>query len=1136
MRRLVVLATLAVAVCVTGTASGSVEPILERLGVHVVSPLRPSPVRVTPPDARRETRVILTLDPPPLAQTLPSAALLGDAPRRKIDFQSPTTRSALTRIESAQRTAIANLRQAVPEAVVGRRFQVLLDGLTVTVPYAKLPQVLNLPFVRDVYPSLRYTLDLNRSTAVIGVPPFRAATGDRGQGVKIAIVDDGVDVTHPFLDPRGYSYPPGFPKGVTGSTTPKVIVARAFPGPLANPAPIDRDTSFHATFVAGIVAGDEGTDAPAGDPGSCGRDQGGCHPAVKGLSGVAPRAWLGNYRVFNTPLPLGGCCVANTPEIVAAFEAAVKDGMDIINFSGGGPQIDPRRDALMQAITNTVRAGVLPVISAGNDRDSFGLGTVGSPSTAPEALSVAAVTNGHVFGESLTSRSPSLAPMPFAPAGGDVPASWATADQRLVDVGSIKVNGQAVDSTLCSSSPAAPAGSLRGAIALATRGGCTFSDKASRAARAGATGLVVSDDMPGDPSGTPVFFGLDGGVISDLDGGRLRAAMAKSGGAATVRFDRGENEVSTSWAGVPASYSAGGLTPFGHQLKPDLAAPGSQIISSTLPEFAGDQYAVLDGTSFSAPHVSGAAALLLARHPTWGPMQLKSALMSTAGPALGSTDGTQEAAVLLEGAGLARVGAADDPLIFTDPQSLSFGDLNVASGGASKAIAVTISDAGNGAGTWQVDLQPQATTSGATVEAAPVTLSPGGTALLQVVARASAVAAPGTDYGFVVLSRGGVTRRIPYAFSVAHPKLAAAQVVPLKPRQVGDTRVGQDLVQAYRWPTSPFAVISLFGADRTIPEDGKEHVYSLDLTKRVVNAGAVVLPVQRVGAPIEKLLTAPIAPYFLYALDENTVLGYAGTPVNANGNMPDFLFGLGVAGADFPEVGRYYVVVDSGRDPFTGKSTAGRYVLRSWVNDLKPPKVEVLTTRISSGRPSIVAKVTDSGSGVDGHSLQLLIQRRPQIGASSFDSATGIAVFQIPRSTFALQPGAQFVKVVASDYQEAKNVDTEGENPMPNTRVKGARLLAVDGPAVSWVLPAKRACLAKRARLVVVANDNAPVSSVGFFDGKRQIGRVRRNTAGLYALTWGTGGKRHGAHVLTAVASDTRGREDRATLAVRVCG
>src|SRR5207247_10226119 len=134
----------------------------------------------------------------------------------------------------------------------------------------------------------------------------------------------------------------------------------------------------------------------------------------------------------------------------------------------------------------------------------------------------------------------------------------------------------------------------------------------------------------------------------------------------------------------------------------------------------------------------------------------------------------------------------------------------------------------------------------------------------------------------------------------------------------------------------------------------------------------VALPVQRIDAPIESLVTAPIHPYFLYALDENTVLGYAGTPVNANGSMPDFLFGLGVAGADFPEVGRYYVVVDSARDPFTGKSTARPYVLHSWVNDVKPPRVTFITTRVSAGRPNLVVKVTDAGAGRHPPSLRPL--------------------------------------------------------------------------------------------------------------------------------------------------------------------
>ena len=248
--------------------------------------------------------------------------------------------------------------------------------------------------VHKVYPSVRYHLDTNKSPSVIRADTFWATTGGRGQGIKIGVVDDGVDETNPFFNPAGFSYPAGFPKGGKKWTTPKVIVARAFPGPGSGRQghlALNRQDSFHGTHVAGIAAGVAGTVVSPGPD----------HPAVSGLSGIAPRAWIGNYRVFNVPVPTGGLD-AFTPEIVLAFEAAVNDGMDVINFSGGGPEIDPSSDALIDALDNVAAAGVVPVISAGNDRDDFGLGSVGSPSNAPSAISVAAVSNLHVFGSELT--------------------------------------------------------------------------------------------------------------------------------------------------------------------------------------------------------------------------------------------------------------------------------------------------------------------------------------------------------------------------------------------------------------------------------------------------------------------------------------------------------------------------------------------------------------------------------------------------------------------------------------------------------------------------------------------------------------------------------------------------------------
>jgi hypothetical protein len=411
---------------------------------------------------------------------------------------------------------------------------------------------------------------------------------------------------------------------------------------------------------------------------------------------------------------------------------------------------------------------------------------------------------------------------------------------------------------------------------------------------------------------------------------------------------------------------------------------------------------------------------------------------------------------------------------------------------------------------------------------------------MQITARASSGAVQGDNFGFVVLRRGSDARRIPYAFSVSRSSLTSAQVTPLKTVQAGDTRTGDNRATAYRWPTSPFSILGIFGVDPSVNDDGKEKIYSLTITKQAVNAGVVVVkPAPRLDASITALLSSnqPIHPWFMGSLDENDVLGYAGIPVNVNGSLPDFLYSIGASGGVFLPPGKYYVSVDSGRDLFTGRSLAGKYTLRSWVNDVKPPNVRILTKTLSSGRPTIVAKVSDAKSGVDPSSMQLVFgpsTRRTTVKAALYDPATGIAAFAVPREALPLEPGTQFMQLVVSDYQEAKNINTESQSPFPNTRFAGLRAEAVPRPTVTWVTPEKGRCAAARQELLVVANDNVQISSVGFFDGRRQIGRVQKNVAGMYQMTWRTS-RRKGPHVLAAVASDVRGREAQATQPIRVC-
>ena len=185
--------------------------------------------------------------------------------------------------------------------------------------------------------------------------------------------------------------------------------------------------------------------------------------------------------------------------------------------------------------------------------------------------------------------------------------------------------------------------------------------------------------------------------------------------------------MSTGRSGVITSFSSAGPTAFGHDLKPDVSAPGGQILSATLPNTSAARFAVFDGTSMATPHVAGSAAPSWSSTPSWTPPQIKSALVSTAGPAWADTARTQEAPVTLEGGGLVSLPSADDPQLFTDPVSLSFEDLVVTHGAAARGLLVRLTDAGDGAGTWQVTLQPQAATAGASVDVTGVvTVPPGG--------------------------------------------------------------------------------------------------------------------------------------------------------------------------------------------------------------------------------------------------------------------------------------------------------------------------------------------------------------------------------------------------------------------------
>ena len=388
-----------------------------------------------------------------------------------------------------------------------------------------------------------------------------------------------------------------------------------------------------------------------------------------------------------------------------------------------------------------------------------------------------------------------------------------------------------------------------------------------------------------------------------------------------------------------ASFSSGGPTPVSLAMKPDVSAPGVDITSS-VPPHAGT-WASFSGTSMATPHVAGAVALLLQRHPDWTVAQVKSALVTTGKPV---PNAAAELPTTREGGGLIQVPAANSPLLFAAPADLSFGELKP---GASATRSVDLTDAGGGAGAWAVAVAQQGGTTGGTVAAPASVTVPG---RLDVTATASTQQSDVT--GFVVLTLGTNVRRIPFWFRTSAPKLGTEPHGTLKAAGTypGTTAGKPSIVDAYRYPASPSGVPSA---------NGPEQVFRFALTRAVANFGVVVT-----GG-------AHVAPRVVYAGNEDHLTGYPGLPLVINPYLDSFGTESPVAGAIRPAPGAFDVVFDT-----PAGVAPGAFTFRFWVNDIAPPAVKLLT-RTPKSRGKLELTITDAGSGVDPHSLKVTIDGAP---------------------------------------------------------------------------------------------------------------------------------------------------------------
>jgi hypothetical protein len=195
----------------------------------------------------------------------------------------------------------------------------------------------------------------------------------------------------------------------------------------------------------------------------------------------------------------------------------------------------------------------------------------------------------------------------------------------------------------------------------------------------------------------------------------------------------------------------------------------------------------------------------------------------------------------------------------------------------------------------------------------------------------------------------------------------------------------------------------------------------------------------------------------------------------------------------------------------------------------------MLTTRVATGRPLLIAQAVDAGSGIDPLSI-VLQYKRILLGASAYDPFTGIILFGIPNDAPKLSKGKTTGVLSVADFQEAKNINTPGDDIYPNTAFRPVRISAVAGPALTWVLPFSRGCAdGKSDRLVVTASSTTKVNRVVFRADGVRVGVDRSGAAGIFAVTWNTSRLKKGVHKLSATAFDRSGRTDTAGRTVSVC-
>lgn len=485
------------------------------------------------------------------------------------------------------------------------------NGFAAVVPYGKLEEIRQLPGVAAAYAAPVFKVAPDMPTTMTELGGLENTSGYQGEGMVIAIVDSGLEISHPL-----FKQAPTTPaltqtdienvlarknlkaeekkSGITASQvykTAKVPFAFDYADNDLDVAP--NGAGDHGTHVAGIAAANAGV--------------------VADVVGVAPQAQILAMKVFSS----SGSNGATWADILAAADDAVALGADVINMSLGstcGFSTPEGEEGVAEVLENIASSGVMLSISAGNEYSAAlgtrigkghaltqnpDYGTVASPSSYSQPLSIASVEKADsidscylTVGERKVAFNDTVEDKTVKNVTDESPRFRSLAGKELEyvvvpDAGETKDYGGL---------------NVKGKIALVSRGSVEYNAKKNAAKEAGAIGILVYNNEPGMLYMQLDNYDLPSAFISQADGKAL-AAVAEGNRKLTVSASYGKVDNPTS--GEMSDFSSWGVTPE-LTLKPDLTAPGGNIKSAT----TGGGYTTKSGTSMSAPFVSGAMALV----------------------------------------------------------------------------------------------------------------------------------------------------------------------------------------------------------------------------------------------------------------------------------------------------------------------------------------------------------------------------------------------------------------------------------------------------------------------------------------------------------------------------------------------